>query len=285
MASQTPTPRRTSFRALAVTALTCLTITLALGTSPAAAAPSPTAGTNPVTHPERDWMGSQVAKHEPAKNGEIDIRAFAAQTPGLDVSGWQGNVNWSAVAANGARFAYVKATESTSYVNPYFGQQYDGSYSVGLIRGAYHYAIPNASSGAAQADYFVAHGGGWSPDGRTLPGLLDMEWNPYGAACYGLSAAGMVNWILSFSDRYQALTGRWPVIYTATSWWSQCTGNAGDFSSTNPLMLANYNGSPGPMPYNWGFQTIWQWADHGTFPGDQNLFNGDFSRVQALANG
>jgi hypothetical protein len=74
-------------------------------------------------------------------------------------------------------------------------------------------------------------------------------------------------------------------IYTATSWWSQCTGNTGDFSSTNPLALANYNGSPGPMPYNWPYQTIWQFADSGIFPGDQDTFNGDFSRVQALANG
>ncbi|MFC4588658.1 lysozyme [Sphaerisporangium corydalis] len=283
MASPAQSPRpalTTRAKALAVLALTAMTVTL--GAPAAVAAPTPV---NPVTHPEMDWMGSQVAKHEPPRNGDVVIRPFAAQTPGLDVSGWQGNVNWSSVAANGARFAYVKATESTSYVNPYFSQQYTGAYNVGIVHGAYHFATPNTSSGAAQADYFIAHGGGWSKDGRTLPGLLDMEWNPYGATCYGLSAAGMVNWILSFSNQYHARTTRWPVIYTATSWWSQCTGNSGDFSSTNPLMLANYNGSPGPMPYNWGYQTIWQFADHGTFPGDQDLFNGDFSRVQALANG
>ena len=172
---------------------------------------------------------------------------------------------------------YTKATESTNYTNPYFSQQYTGAYNAGLVHGAYHFATPNTSSGAAQADYFVAHGGGWSRDGKTFPGMLDMEWNPYGAACYGLSASGMVNWILSFSNEYHARTSRWPVIYTATSWWSQCTGNTGDFSSTNPLMLANYNGSPGPMPYNWGFQTIWQYADSGVFPGDQDYFNGDYS--------
>ena len=241
------------------------------------------AAANPVTHPERDWLGSQVAKHEPG-SGQI-MRPNAVQTPGLDVSGWQGNVDWGTVAANGARWMYTKATESTTYTNPYFSQQYTGAYYAGLVHGAYHFATPDTSSGATQADYFVAHGGGWSGDGKTFPGMLDMEWNPYGATCFGLSAAGMVNWILSFSNEYHAKTSRWPVIYTATSWWSQCTGNTGDFSSTNPLMLANYNGSPGPMPYNWGFQTIWQFADSGTFPGDQDYFNGDYSRVQALANG
>ena len=37
------------------------------------------------------------------------------------------------------------------------------------------------------------------------------------ATCYGKSASGMVSWILSFSNQYHARTGRWPVIYTATS--------------------------------------------------------------------
>jgi GH25 family lysozyme M1 (1,4-beta-N-acetylmuramidase) len=242
------------------------------------------ASADPVTHPERDWLGSQVAAHEPG-SGRAIVRPAVTQTPGLDVSSWQGNVDWASVASHGARFAYVKATESTNYTNPYFSQQYTGAYYAGIVHGAYHFATPNTSSGAAQADYFVAHGGGWSRDGMTFPGMLDMEWNPYGSTCYGLSASGMVNWILSFSNEYHAKTSRWPVIYTATSWWSQCTGNIGDFSSTNPLMLANYNGSPGPMPYNWGFQTIWQYADSGVFPGDQDYFNGDYSRVQALANG
>jgi GH25 family lysozyme M1 (1,4-beta-N-acetylmuramidase) len=237
--------------------------------------------------PELDWLGSQVAKHEPHgnRNAGYAIMSPATQTPGLDVSAYQGSINWSSVAANGAKFAYIKATEGTYYTNPDFAQQYNGSYGVGIIRGSYHFATPDTTSGATQADYFIAHGGGWSKDGRTMPGMLDIEWDPYGSACYGLSGGQMVSWILSFSNEYHARESVWPVIYTATSWWSQCTGNQGDFSSTNPLALANYNGSPGAMPYNWPWQTIWQWADSGTFPGDQDLFNGPYSRVQALANG
>jgi GH25 family lysozyme M1 (1,4-beta-N-acetylmuramidase) len=205
---------------------------------------------------------------------------------GMDVSGYQGNVNWQAAYNNGARFAYVKATEGTGYRNPYFAQQYNGSYNVGMIRGSYHFARPNVSSGATQADYFVAHGGGWSRDGKTLPGALDIEWNPYsGGTCYGLSQSGMVAWIKSFSDEYHAKTSRWPVIYTATSWWTQCTGNRGDFTSTNPLWVARYNTSPGTLPYAWGYYTFWQYADSGTFPGDQDTFNGTYDRLQALANG
>ena len=81
---------------------------------------------------------------------------------GMDVYSAQGNVDWQAAFNAGARFAYVKASEGTSYTNPYFAQQYNGSYTIGMTRGAYHYAHPDSSSGTAQADYFLAHGGGWS---------------------------------------------------------------------------------------------------------------------------
>jgi GH25 family lysozyme M1 (1,4-beta-N-acetylmuramidase) len=209
----------------------------------------------------------------------------AGSVPGMDVSSHQGNINWSAAWNNGARFAYVKATEGVAYTNPYFAQQYNGSYNVGMIRGAYHFALPDRSGGATQADYFVNHGGGWSRDGKTLTGALDIEWNPYGATCYGKSTTGMVSWILAFSNEYHARTSRWPVIYTATSWWSQCTGNHGDFSSTNPLWVARYSSTVGTLPYAWGVYTIWQYADSGVFPGDQNRFNGAYDRLQALANG
>ena len=204
---------------------------------------------------------------------------------GMDVSGYQGNVDWQTAWNNGGRFAYVKATEGVAYTNPYFAQQYNGSYNVGMIRGSYHFALPDRSSGGAQADYFVNHGGGWSGDGKTLPGALDIEWNPYGATCYGYSQGGMVQWIKDFSDEYHARTSRWPVIYTATSWWSQCTGNLGDFTSTNPLWVARYASAPGALPYAWGFYTFWQYADSGTFPGDQDVFNGAYDRLQALALG
>ncbi|MEN3304895.1 MAG: hypothetical protein V7603_1097 [Micromonosporaceae bacterium] len=210
--------------------------------------------------------------------------ADAATNPvGPDVSGYQGNVAWSSVKSNGASFAYVKATEGTGYTNPYFAQQYTGSYNVGLIRGAYHFALPDRSTGAAQADYFLAHGGGWSRDGKTLPGALDIEYNPYGATCYGKSAASMVSWIASFVNQYHARTTRWPVLYTTTNWWVTCTGNSTAFAANDPLWIARYAASPGTLPAGWGFYTFWQYADSGTFPGDQNIFNGAADRLRAMA--
>jgi GH25 family lysozyme M1 (1,4-beta-N-acetylmuramidase) len=204
---------------------------------------------------------------------------------GMDVSGWQGVVNWSRAHANGARFAYVKATEGTGYTNPYFTQQYRGSHRVGMIRGAYHFARPDISSGFSQAVYFVRHGGGWSRDGRTLPGALDIEWNPHGDACYGRSKPRMARWIRAFSHAYHARTTRYPVIYTAASWWSQCVGRAGNFGSTSPLWVARYSRSVGRLPHGWRHYTFWQYADAGKFPGDQDRFNGVYRKLQRFAKG
>lgn len=238
-----------------------------------------------ITHPELDTPGSQIRIHEgtdgPDEPG--DIAAAVAQTLGMDVSSHQGAVNWSTAKANGARFAYVKATEGTTYRNPQFAQQYNGSFNVGMIRGAYHFALPDRSSGATQGNFFVDHGGGWSDDGKTLPPAIDLEYNPYGASCYGKSHSAMIAWIRDIATTVRARTGRDPVFYTSTSWWTLCTGNSAGFSN-NPLWIPRYGSSVGTLPASWSFQTIWQFNDSGIFPGDQNRFNGAFDRLQAFTH-
>ena len=205
---------------------------------------------------------------------------------GMDVSSHQGNVDWDTAWAQGSRFAYVKATEGTSYKNPNFNQQYGGSYDAGMVRGAYHFALPNVSSAVAQADYFVNNGGGWSADGSTLPPLLDIEYNPYaslGNTCYSMSQTQMVNWIKAFSNQVKARTGRAPAIYTTTDWWSYCTGNSAAFDE-NPLHIANYNEvGAGRLPASWEFYSIWQYSSTGPFVGDSNVWNGTVAGLTAFA--
>lgn len=238
------------------------------------------------TVPERGsaYLGMGVVKHD-GQAPQAPRQPRVEQTEGVDVSGWQGNVDWGALWNSGVKWAYVKATEGTYYQNEYFTQQYNGSYDIGMIRGSYHFATPDTTSGAVQAQYFVSHGGGWSRDGKTLPGMLDIEWNPYGASCYGLSQGAMVSWIQDFVGTYRALTGRDPMIYTATSWWTECTGNSAAFGSVNPLAIARYASEVGTLPAGWGFYTIWQYTSTGPIVGDHNHFNGALDRVQAMANG
>ncbi|MFJ9817275.1 lysozyme [Streptomyces sp. NPDC101151] len=262
--------------------LTGLLLTLSIP----AAAPAP-ADSRSLPMRGSAYMGIGVLTHDGVDTVDDDTVSVprVTQTEGVDVASYQGNVAWSTLWSSGVRWAYTKATEGTYYKNPSFAQQYNGAYDTGMIRGAYHFATPDSTGGAAQADYFVDHGGGWSKDGKTLPGALDIEWNPYGDDCYGKSKSGMVTWVRDFLNRYKKRTGRDAVIYTATSWWTACTGNYAGFGTTNPLWIARYASAVGTLPAGWSTQTMWQYTSSGPTVGDHDRFNGAVDRVKALATG
>lgn len=237
--------------------------------------------------PERGtaYMGIGIMAHD-GITGSPDSSpptTRTVQSEGVDVSSHQREVAWSTLWSNGVKWAYTKATEGTSYRNPYFDQQYGGAYDTGMIRGAYHFATPDSGSGTAQADYFVDHGGGWSGDGRTLPGALDIEWNPYGDSCYGKSESGMVTWIRDFLNRYRSRTGRDAVIYTSATWWASCTGDYTGFGS-NPLWVARYASSVGELPAGWSSYTMWQYTSSGQTVGDHDKFNGTADKLRQFAD-
>ncbi len=123
-----------------------------------------------------------------------------------------------------------------------------------------------------QARFFVRNGGGWTADGRTLPGALDLEKNPSGAACYGLSTRAMVGWIRDFTTEYRRLTGRDAVIYVQAGWWRECTGGNQSFAAANPLWLYDHDGPLGPLPPGWERATAWQYGVRESM--DRNVFLG-----------
>ena len=154
-----------------------------------------------------------------------------------------------------------------------------------MIRGGYHFAQPGQSSGAKQAKFFLKNGGGWSADGITLPGMLDIESNPSGNKCYGKSKKDMVAWIDDFVQTYHKKTCRWPMIYTSPSWWEECTGNSKKFSKTCPLVLARWNDSPGKPIAGWENISFWQYSDSYKYGGDGDKFLGDMDGLKKMATG
>ncbi|KAA8643925.1 hypothetical protein EYZ11_006399 [Aspergillus tanneri] len=209
----------------------------------------------------------------------------AATVQGFDISNHQASVNFDAAYKSGARFVSIKATEGTGFQDPKFNAHYQGASNAKLLRGGYHFALPNKSSGAAQAKYFLAHGGGWTKDGRTLPGMLDIEYNPYGATCYGLSQSAMVAWVNDFINTYHGQTGVYPLLYTTTDWWTKCTGNAKGFGNKTPLVLAKYSSSaPTNIPGDWPTYTIWQNSDKYAYGGDSDIFNGSLDQLMKIVN-
>jgi GH25 family lysozyme M1 (1,4-beta-N-acetylmuramidase) len=202
---------------------------------------------------------------------------------GIDVSHYQGVIVWPTVALSGKRFVYIKATEGNSIQDEYFSLNYTQATLIGIIRGSYHFARPELSDGATQADYFADHGGGWSNDGRTLPGALDLEGD-----CAGKTPASMVQWIHQFADRYKQRTSRDVVIYTTRNWWNTCTGGNGSFAATNPLWHAEPDSSP-QVPNGWTTYTFWQYGQ-GSVLGiignvDLDVFNGSDDQLTRFVKG
>jgi hypothetical protein len=104
--------------------------------------------------------------------------------------------------------------------------------------------------------------------------VLDIEDNVYGPdKCYGFTPPQMVAWIHDFLNEYHARTGWWATINTFTEWWNDCTGGSTEFGARHALWINNHGDTPGTLPAGWNTYTVWQWADTGVFPGDQDVLN------------
>lgn len=210
-----------------------------------------------------------------------------AEIAGPDVSSWQhpsgASLDWRAVRAAGHPFAFVKATEDTSYTNPYFAADWAAVHASGMDRGAYHFAQP-ASPALGQANYFAAVVGSVQSAGD-LPPVLDLE------VTGGLSPPDLVTWTHTFLSRVQALTGRTPMIYFSPNFWINAMGDSHEFTNY-PLWIARWTSAsdPFPLPGGWTTWTFWQYTDAASIPGisgavDRSRFNGDFAALTALALG
>lgn len=242
----------------------------------------------------RDGVDRKIGEQTSSHLSDSRVSAYAKVTRagklvsmsgvvGIDVSSYQGAVDWVSFTKVKRSFAFVKATEGSSYRNPYFGSQFGGAKAAGMYAGAYHFANPGGKSGKTQATYFVKYGGAWKMDGKTLPGVLDIEYNPYGGGtCYGLSKKKMVAWINDFVTTYKKLTTRDAVIYTTTDWWTRCTGNTTKFRYTNPLWVARWTPTKGAgtLPGGWPYYTFWQYSATVI---DQNRFSNTLARLKVLA--
>ncbi|GAA2381897.1 GH25 family lysozyme [Dactylosporangium salmoneum] len=209
---------------------------------------------------------------------------------GIDISSHDHStyktIDWAAQAAAGVQFAYVKATETNNYVNPYFSQDLADAKKAGLLAGAYTFARPDHADPVGDANIFIDHAD-WASDAKTLVPFVDLEW-PYFSgtnACYNLDQTAMRAWIQSFLDQIQVRIGRKAMIYTAASWWNQCVGNTTQFAAY-PLDVATWSGTAPKLPNGWTKWTLWQYAGGDTKQYanyDKDVFNGDLDALRRLA--
>lgn len=193
-----------------------------------------------------------------------------AITPGIDVSTYQGVINWRAVADAGYRFAVVRATLGDVKVDETFETNWIGARSVGLLISAYHVVKPEIPAGA-QIDRFVATLSGHITD---LPPVLDIELD--GAQTPDQITASVRECLRLSTQHF----GRPPIIYTAKWFWDKFVLPSGEWASYD-LWVASYGTADALLPTGWSSWKIWQYANNGSVSGisaetDLNWFNGTY---------
>jgi lysozyme len=196
---------------------------------------------------------------------------------GIDVSHWQGTIDWSQVAGAGYRFAILKATEGQTFDDPNYAGYRTGANAAGIYIGAYHFARPDSTPDDAtlEADHFT---GVAAPKSGDIVPVLDMEDSG------GLSTTTLITWVQTWLDRVSATVGTRPMIYTGPSFWRTYMGDTTQFADEGYrlLWIANW-GVPEPdVPaQNWGGSgwTFWQWTDCGSVPGISGCVDLDYLKA------
>ena len=127
---------------------------------------------------------------------------------GVDVSSYQGEIDWDSLAAQDISFAFIKATEGSSLVDPYFAYNYEQAKKTPLRIGAYHF-FSYDSSGLTQAENFIAQVEKYD---NMLPPVVDIEF--YGDKAENPPSKEAVDQELqSLLDRLEAHYGMKPILY------------------------------------------------------------------------
>lgn len=220
--------------------------------------------------------GGSVAQASQHKAAPAHTSKAGTTLEGIDVSHWQGTIDWARVARSKVRFAIGKATEGQTYSDPTYGTNRSGAKAAGITWGAYHYARPDTSANdaLAEADHYVDTAA--LAAGDLIP-ALDLEDSG------GLSAADLTTWVRTWVERVADRTGAKPMIYTTASFWRTELADSTWFADNGyTLWIANWGVSKPAVPasswagHGW---TFWQYSSTGSVPGisgsvDLDRFNG-----------
>jgi GH25 family lysozyme M1 (1,4-beta-N-acetylmuramidase) len=203
------------------------------------------------------------------------VCAASGTVEGIDVSEFQGAIDWAAVRASGRLFGIARVSDGTQHVDPTFAANWAGMKAQGMVRGAYQF-FRASEDPVAQADLLLARLGPLGPG--DLPPMLDVE------VTDGQTSATIDARIATWVGRVRAVTGRAPLVYTGPYFWGQIGGPA---SQGTTLVVADWGPSCPLVPAAWSRWTFWQYADNGHVPGigglvDLDRFDGSAAELRAL---
>lgn len=202
------------------------------------------------------------------------------QTHGIDVSRWQSKVDWARVKQMkvgniSVRFAFIKATEGSWMKDPEFERNWSGARQAGIIRGAYHFFLPDISA-KDQALHFTRTVKLKSGD---LPPVVDVE------ETRGMSKAQIQKYTKEFLVLLEKHYKVRPILYTGRDFYKNHFANNEAFKGYR-FWIAHYHVANLDMPgeEDWHF---WQHSDRGNVNGinepvDFNVFKGDSVALRKL---
>jgi lysozyme len=212
------------------------------------------------------------------KFGDSDPHPWEGRTPysypvhGIDVSRWQGDIDWRTVRASGVSFAFIKATEGGDFLDPMFKTHLRGAQRAGMRYGAYHYYY-FCRPAEEQARWFIKN---VPRDDRALPHVLDMEWTPHSKTCTlrpdGATVRAEAKKFLRILEKHY---GRRPVIYSTVDFYRDT--EIGKLKGTD-FWLRSVAAHP-RKTYPRSVWAFWQYTGTGIVPGisgnvDINVFRG-----------
>lgn len=209
---------------------------------------------------------------------------------GIDVSHHNEWIDWPKVKQAGVRFAIIKASEGTGYIDPLFEQNLKGALDADILPGSYHFFLPRFDP-LAQARHYVRVLQENAVDAPTLPPCIDLE-------TAGLTKAALNQAVRIFLEEVHTLTGRTGIIYVSPGFWStnlpvpvlsgyKLVRSEVDWAGGHPLWLAHYTSGWPYQVYPWAGWNFWQYSSAGKISGvstkvDLNLFNGTGAELAAL---
>lgn len=191
---------------------------------------------------------------------------------GIDVSWFQGDIDWEQARASGVNFAFIKATEGGDHMDEKFTDNWQAAGAANVLRGAYHFYY-FCRTASEQARWFIEN---VPNEDNALPPVLDMEWNQGSKTCrYRPSAVKIRNEMRVYLDMVKAHYGKSPIIYVTP-----------DFYEENELWrvrgysywLRSVANHPADI-YRGQAWAFWQYTGTGEVPGikgnvDLNTFAG-----------
>jgi lysozyme len=240
------------------------------------------AGCGGATVPEsRVYRNSGLAAPPPrtAKPSEALELSKNFSVHGIDVSKYQGDIDWQAVADSGVSFAYIKATEGGDRADPKFRQNWEGARAAGIPRGAYHF-VYWCRPWQEEMSWFERNA---PAEANSLPPVLDVEATPESATCkktlYPEETIANMRAMLGEMERHY---GKRPIIYTTVDFYESILSGGG--LSDYPIWVRSTKHHPS-VRYGERKWHFWQYQSDGTVPGirtavDRNAFHGSASEWQ-----